>query len=328
MTPPFPLTWIMHRALFYWNDSQKSKWMKTNIAAIFFKKRARQQGRKDEEGGGGIGRRGGGRRWVKERERDAPVPGWQTQGPTRAGRWKGGRRRRREGGKRRGVWWGQSTPPPWNSLPSLPPPPSRKSMLALLVFLASLAKALRRTEQTSGLLVRALASRVWYWSGLFLTPHHHHHHHWPDRTDRTPGHLKNLHQGPDRMEPPSSHPSPLHSYRYKPSKQVIVTHLGKVWLIFRIIFCHFSSKYQPFVDNYDQIMLIKAALIKKKNVWGKKLQKKIKIPNLCFCVKEDPQAALRKMQINEQKPTFAPRLYCSSPQQTAWSMYAQSGSLG
>lgn len=112
-------------------------------------------------------RKRGRRLWVKERERDAPVPGWQTQGPTRAGRWKGERRRRREGGKRRGVWWGQSTPQPWNSLPSLPPPPSRKSMLALLVFLASLAKALWRTEQTSGLLVRALASRVWYWSGRF-----------------------------------------------------------------------------------------------------------------------------------------------------------------
>lgn len=144
---------MIHRNLSEWRQIKQSK------------KRVREQERKRWRRRRRRKRKR--RRWVKGRERDAPVPGWQTQGPTRAGRWKGERRRRREGGKRRGVWWGQSTPPPWNSLPSLPPPPSRKSMLALLVFLASLAKALWRTEQTSGLLVRALASRVWYWSGWF-----------------------------------------------------------------------------------------------------------------------------------------------------------------
>lgn len=36
---------------------------------------------------------------------------------------------------------------------------------------------------------------------------------WPDRMDRAPGHLKNLHQGSDRMDPPDSRPSPPHSYR-------------------------------------------------------------------------------------------------------------------
>lgn len=42
--------------------------------------------------------------------------------------------------------------------------------------------------------------------------------HWPDRTDRTPGHLKNRHQGSDQMDLPISHHSPPHSYGCKRSK--------------------------------------------------------------------------------------------------------------
>lgn len=104
-------------------------------------------------------------------EGDAPLPGWQTQGPSRV------RQMRRRGGEReRGERKGgefdvgsQAHHPPaaFLSFSTTPPPrphSSRKSMPALLVFLPSLAKARRRGEQTSGLLVRpwpAVCDAIW-----------------------------------------------------------------------------------------------------------------------------------------------------------------------
>lgn len=88
-------------------------------------------------------------------EGDAPLLGWQTEGPSRARqmRRRGGERER---GERKGGEFDVGSQPhhPPTASPLFLHPPSRKSMPALLVFLPSLVKALRRGEQTSGLLVR------------------------------------------------------------------------------------------------------------------------------------------------------------------------------
>lgn len=105
----------------------------------------------------------------------------------------------RERGERKGGEFdvgSQAHHPPaaFLSFSTAPPPrphSSRKSMPALLVFLPSLAKARRRGEQTSGLLVRpwpAVCDAIWelfpsfpFRMGCLLRA---------DRTDRAPSHLK------------------------------------------------------------------------------------------------------------------------------------------
>lgn len=145
--------------------------------------------------------------------------------------------------------------------------------------------------------------------------------HWPDRTDRTPGHLKNRHQGSEQMDLPSSHPS--HSYGYKPSKQVLVTHIRKVLLIFTLLSCQFSNKYQCFVDSYDKIMLIKAALIKEKNVWGKKTVGKNKNPLMRLLCKGGSPGRAQKNANQWGKTHICTTTVLLLTKQTAWSMYAQ-----
>lgn len=87
-------------------------------------------------------------------------------------------------------------------------PPSRKSMPALLVFLPSLVKALRRGEQTSGLLVRPWpavcdASCKFFYPfflfrlGCLLRA---------DRTDTAASHLKTSTRDLDWTHPPSTPP--------------------------------------------------------------------------------------------------------------------------
>lgn len=168
-TPPCLTPSIRSRTVsgLYWLGSAlKEKWRSCLTDLRKARNRDFEKTRETEqEGGGGLERereRENEKEKGKEREpggggvRERRSTAWLTnRGSLQSQADEKERRRKGEGWeKRRGVWCGQSTPPPSNSLPSLPPPPSRKSMPALLVFLPSLVKALRRGEQTSGLLVR------------------------------------------------------------------------------------------------------------------------------------------------------------------------------